>query len=115
MSFIVNGFQKFTEQDDYNEGCLPGTGSSAVIDYRIIEATIDAIRERVAAFIGCEVKDLDLDACDEIGRIDAGRMENAEGDEASSWELDTFKTGESTLFYAVYTCYVEKCELVSVA
>jgi hypothetical protein len=110
--FIISGFYKTTEQDDYNEGCI-GNGSDTFIDYQIKTATLADMKDKVASFIGCKVEDLELDACDEDGRIECGKTENAEGCEASESELASWREGNTVLFYSVYTCYVMACNVVS--
>ena len=112
--FIISGFHKSTEQDDYENGCI-GNGSDYFIDYQIKTATLDDIKAKIASFIGCEVSDLDLDTCEEVGRIDCGRTETEDGDEADKAQIDAWKDGNLVLYYAVYTCYVMQCNPVSVA
>ena len=110
--FIISGFHKFTEQDSYENGCI-GNGSDDFINYQIKTATFDDMKDEIAGFIGCKVTDLELDACDEIGRIECGKTENAEGYEASESELASWREGNTVLLYSVYTCYVMECNAVS--
>ena len=111
--FVITGFHYSTEIDSYTEGCI-GEGSESYFDYALKDATIEGLKEKIANFVGCKVSDLDLDSCGEIGRIDAGRTENANGYEANSAELAEWKAGRLTLYYAVYSCYVMECKPVSV-
>lgn len=110
--FTISGFHKFTEQDDYENGCI-GNGSDCFIEYAISTATPEEMKERIAGFIGCKVEDLELDACEEIGRIECGRTETEEGDEATPAQIEAWKTGKLILFYAVYSCYVHQSLPVS--
>ena len=112
--FTISGFSKFSEQDDYEEGCI-GNGSDSFIDYQIKTATLDEMKDKVAGFIGCKVEDLDLDSCEEVGRIDCGRTETEDGDEATSAQIDEWKAGDKVLYYVVYSCYVMESSPVSVA
>lgn len=112
--YVISGFHKSTEQDDYENGCI-GNGSDCFIDYQIKTATLNDMKTKIASFIGCEVSDLDLDSCDEVGRIDCGRTENGEGYEATKDEVGAWKAGKHVLYYAVYTCFVMQCNPVSVA
>lgn len=107
IMYNISGFHKFTEQDDYNEGCI-GNGSDNFIDCHITTATMTDMKDKIAGFIGCKVSDLELDVCDEVGK-----MENAEGYEASESELVSWREGDTVLFYAVYSCYVMECNAVS--
>ena len=110
--FTISGFHKITEQDDYENGCI-GNGSDSFIDYQIKTATLADMKEKIASFIGCKVEDLELDACDEVGRIECGKTENAEGYEATESEIASWREGNTVLFYSVYTCYVMECTAVS--
>ena len=112
--FTISGFHYSTEIDSFEEGCIGG-GSDSYFDYAMKDATLDGLKAKIANFVGCEVYELDLDSCEDVGRIDAGRTENANGDIASDTELAAWRKGEVTLYYAVYTCYAMQCLPVSVA
>ena len=113
--FTINGFHKFTEIDSYEEGCIGGGGSDEYIDYPLKAETVAELKEKIAGFVGCAVADMELDACEEIGRIDAGRTETAEGYEATADDLKRWKSGKLAIYYAVYSCTVVECKPVSVA
>jgi hypothetical protein len=110
--FTISGFHKFTEQGDYENGCI-GNGSDCFIDYHLRTATLDEMKAKIAGFIGCKVSDLALDACDEVGRTECGKMEDTEGNEATESQLAAWREGKETLLYAVYTAYVMECKPVS--
>lgn len=112
--FTITGFHYSTEIDSFEEGCI-GVGSDSFFDYAMKDATIDGLKAKIADFVGCTVGDLELDACEDIGRIEGGRTENVDGDIASDSELAAWRKGEVTLYYAVYTCYVIQCLPASVA
>lgn len=112
--YVITGFHKVSEHDDYENGCI-GNGSDCFIDYAIRTATLDDMKEKIAGFIGCKVEDLELNACEEVGRIECGRTEDSEGNEAMESQLAAWREGKETLFYAVYTAYVMECLPVSVA
>ena len=112
--YIINGCHYFTEIDSFENGCVGG-GSDSFFDYALKDATIEGLKEKIANFVGCKVSDLDLDSCGEIGRIDACRTENVNGDIASPAELEEWKAGKVTHYYAMYSCYVMECKPVSVA
>lgn len=112
--YKINGFHYFTEIDSFENGCVGG-GSDSYFDYALNDETVEGLKAKIAGFVGCEVSDLDLDSCEEIGRIDACRTENVNGDIASPAELAEWKAGKLTLYYATYSCYVMECKPVSVA
>lgn len=112
--YMITGFLKSSEQDDYNEGCIDGV-TQYYIDHIIRSDTIDGLKQQIASFVGCDVGDLESDACDEIGRIDASRTETVNGDEPTKFELEEWKRGKETLYYANYTAIVMECNPVSVS
>jgi hypothetical protein len=110
--FTITGFHRSTEQDDYENGCI-GNCSDNFYDLRLQNATISGLLEKIAHHHGCTVPMLELDACDELGRVEFGRTENVEGYEASESELASWREGNTILFYAVETCYIMQCKPVS--
>lgn len=110
--FTITGFHKSTEQDNFDEGCIGG-GSDYYFDYAMKDATLAGLKAKIANFHGCKPEELELDVCDEAGRIEWGKTENYEGYEASESELESWRKGETVLYYAVYTCYVMECKPVS--
>ena len=106
--FTISGFHKFTEEDNYDQGCI-GPSSCTDIDYRMTSATIDNLLAQIANFGGCDVEDLELNSCDEDGRVDFGVTENENGDTATKQELAQWREGKTKLYYAVYSCYVTEC------
>ena len=112
--FAITGFYKYTEQDDLNNGRI-GNSADYFIDYAIKTDTLDEMKTRIADFLRCKVEALELDACEEVGRIESGHTENAGGNEANESELASWRKGETVLYYAVYSAYVMECMPVSVA
>ena len=110
--FVINGISKFAEQDDFENGCI-GNSSDSYIEVTLKSATREDSIAQFASFVGVKAEDVETDVCEEVGRIECGKMENAEGYEASENELAGFREGNTVLFYAVYTAYVMACEPVS--
>ena len=107
--FAISGFHKFTEEDNYEHGCIAAQSNCTYIDYRMTSATIDNLLAQIANFVGCELKDLDLNSCDEDGRIDCSVTENENGEPATKQELTQWRKGKMNLYYAVYSCHVTEC------
>ena len=101
----ISGFHKFAEEDNYDHGCI-GQSSCTDIDYRMTSATIDNLLAQIANFVGCELKDLELNSCDEDGRVDCSVTENGDGYPATKQELTQWREGKIKLYYAVYSCHV---------
>lgn len=111
--YCINGVMKYVEQDDFDKGCI-GNNSECSISINLRSATIEDLLKQFASFFGVEVKDLSLDVCDEIGRIEAQLQENDDGNEPSQAQLHAWKQGEGRMWAATYTGYVYECKPVSV-
>ena len=99
---------KFTEEDNYREGCLPGTSQMWDIDVEFQGETKEEVTAKIKDFFGVNDNYLDINACDEKGRIDIAILENAEGHEASQREIELWKKERIKLWYAVYTFNISK-------
>lgn len=110
--YEINGLRKMTEEDIYNEGCIPNTGVNFFIGIPFKADTVDGLVKQIGDFLGIPDKDLknsfELNACDEDGRIDLQMMEDNIGIYASKSDLDAWKTRNKKLWAGYYTAYVEK-------
>lgn len=108
--YEINGWIKFAEKDDWEEGCDPDTRFSFSGDDRFSADTIDDLLKEVRDFLG--VPDdyaFDLDPIDEgEGRADISFLENAGGCHASERDIEQWKKGECDLWAACYTFHVEE-------
>lgn len=106
--FQANGWTKFYEEDTYNEGCMPHTGG--VIDGSELfkSETIDGLLSELLAFTGGNHEDIDLNACDEYGRVDIFVMEDGNSSMATKGQLEKWKNGEVRLWNCIYSFQVEK-------
>lgn len=106
--YQANGWAKFYEEDIYNEGCLPHTGG--LIDGREVfrADTIDGLLNELLAFTGGDRECLELNSCDEAGRVDISIMENADGCKATKWEIESWKEADIQLWDCIYTFQIEK-------
>lgn len=107
--FEVNGWSKFVEEDIFAEGCIPET-SCYYSDktMRFQASTVDDLIKSVMEFVGCANRaEVELDACDEAGRIDIQMLESDEGNPASPREIEQWRAGNCRLWLANYTFYAE--------
>jgi len=106
-----------TEEDTYENGCLPGTGTNFMITVRLSAATIEDLIRGLFEEIGVKQAPdaVELDACDEDGRIDIQCMNDADNSEASSAELELWRAGKVKLWSANYTAHVQKVTRETVA
>jgi len=116
--YEINGVHQFTEEDTYNEGCQPNSGNSGFLSHIKIKA--DTVEELIKKLFSelCFKYDKDameLDACDEDGRIDISVMEDENGSEATASELKAWKEGNKRLWSGIYTAHVELVERQTVS
>lgn len=108
----VNGCLKMIEVDNYDEGCLLEGGLSVWIDETWKAQTPEQLISDLAKFCGIDAKDvadsIELNACDEAGRINIARTENIKGNKPSAQEMKAFKQGKIKLFYCVYSFKVQE-------
>lgn len=104
----TNGFLKMVEVDDFENGCDPDTAQQSYDDTRFIGANEQEIIEKIKDYYGVKDNALILNSCGENGRIDIQRIENANGDSASTSEIKRWKMGELTLYAAYYSANVEE-------
>ena len=107
MKYETKGALKFAERDIFTEGCISDTAYSVFVDNPLQSDNLAQILKSISDFTGCEVEDIEVNACEEPGRIDAAVMETAEGFAATPHQLERWKTGDCDLWYAVYSFYFE--------
>lgn len=112
--FQVNGWVKFYEEDIYQEGCIPHTGG--IIDGRETWKAddIEALIQSLLGFTGADYEALELDSCDEVGRLDISVMEDDNGSHATRHQIEEWKEGKIRLWDCIYTFQVEKIQAEAV-
>lgn len=100
--FETTKITKFVEEDVYEEGCIPETGYFIEIDTVFDALTLRQLLEKILEYHEVTEENIELDACDEKGRLDVCVMEDEYGDKASEEDLKLWKQGRKRLFYVVY-------------
>lgn len=108
--YMIKGIHKFAELDNWEHGC-DGKGYDDYIDYTLQSETIGGILQELVDF--CDSNDWELDAWEEIGRVDVQVYEDNGGCKASERELEEWKQGKIDLWLCTYTAYIVKCEPVN--
>lgn len=108
MKYETKGAMKFAERDVFADGCIAEGAYSTFVDYTMQADSIDAILNSIADFVGCDKSSIEVNACDELGRIDAATMETAEGYAATPNQIERWKTGNCDLWYCVYSFYFDE-------
>ena len=107
--YEINGWFKFAEQDHWEEGCDPDTGFSFSGDDRYRSATIEDLLKQIRDFVGVpDDYEIELDSCDEDGRVDIQVLETADGYPANDRDIEKWKKGDLALWYATYSFMIER-------
>ena len=97
------------ELDDFEQGCIGGGGDYATsYAMRISGRDKSSYIKDFARSLGFDVKWVEVDVCDEPGRVECARMEDADGNEATEGQREQWKAGNLKLWYVVYTAYAEQ-------
>ena len=109
--YEVDGWCKFGERDYYETGCDPDQPVSFA-DTTVWRAkTVGGLIKQLREFVGVpDDYEIELDACDEDGRVDISVMETNDSYTASSRDIELWKKGELALWASTYTFYVEQVE-----
>jgi len=111
-TYQIHGFLKFAEVDSWEEGCDPDTSITQEVSVNFTGKSPVEVIEKAAEFLGVATKGKDngveLNACGDKGRVDFAKMEDAEGTTPSKSQIAAWKNGKETLYYVVYTAYVER-------
>jgi hypothetical protein len=106
--YQINGFLKFSEEDNYLEGCDPHTTQTFEVNVPFRGDSADEVIKAAAEFLGIEEDGIERNACDEKGRVDFAGMETNDSFSPSKDQIAAWKIGKLRLWYAVYTAHVEK-------
>lgn len=116
MTYEVNGWVKFLEEDVFSDGCLPETSQMTNGRDRFVGATVDDLIKVLNEFTGNNDADaILLDACGEPGRVDIEVMETSDGYPAAKSVIAAWREGERRLWLACYSFRVEQVERRTVA
>lgn len=107
MAYESKGCLKIAELDHFVNGCH-GKAQTMWIDVRASGETLDDVKTAVRDFCMCGEDALEINACDEAGRIDAQVTENADGNPPSESELEQWKAGELELYAVTYSFQFEQ-------
>ena len=104
------GFVKFAEKDNYQKGCsLEGGYATADDNYRFRANTQEEMIEQLISFVpGATDDSVELNSCDETGRVDIQVMENDEGREPTHAEMSCFRKGDIDLWSVTYTFRIKE-------
>lgn len=102
------GFLKHVELDNWENGCTYTVQSYFVPNYFECNTREEAIRhcKDITGEIGDE--GLELNACDEQGRIDVQVQEDENGNRLTPEQWEQFKAGKIDTYLATYSFYFQQ-------
>jgi hypothetical protein len=110
--YQINGLLKFAEEDIYEEGCIPSISQTYEVDFNFEDATISGVIEEAREYLDCPKECIELDACDDGGRVDFAIYETEDGLRADETDFSLWKKGKRRLWLCTYSAIVEKVERV---
>jgi len=97
-----------SEEDVYEDGCQPNTGGLTDGNEIFKSETLDGLLNQLLDFTSADDDAMQLNACEETGRVDISTMENDYGYPAPDQQLAEWKDGKIRLWNCIYTFTVEK-------
>lgn len=111
--YQISKFLKHVEKDIFLEGCQPDSSFTTSYNQKFKDSTIDGLIKKVMDDLNItDPKNVLIDSCGELGRLDFQVYEDSEGCYASDSEIEQWKKGKIELFLCNYVCHVQKIESV---
>jgi hypothetical protein len=102
--YKAEGWIKFTEVDNYKDGCDPNTTQHQSGNDSFKGSTVQEVINKCMSF--CGVTELDaclLDSCEEYGRLDIQTLETDDGITAYDRSIKLWKQGKLQLWACTYS------------
>jgi len=110
--YQITGFMMYKEEDFFEHGCQPNSGSDNYYDYTLTGSSPQDIALGISSHLDTKIENMTFNACHENGRIDITRMENSDGEKATKSDLIEWEKGLKPLWHTVYTTHLELCTTV---
>lgn len=108
--YEVNGWIKYTEEDNFEKGCIGKTQQADGND-QFSSDTVQGVIDLVSGFVGNNDKEsILLNSCDEVGRLDIQVTEDENGMPAIPAQIEDWKIGQCRLWLACYSFQVQEVE-----
>ena len=104
VSYTVKDVLVYREEDVFEDGCQPGTGYDSYIGYAFRGDTKEKAIDSFKEFF--DFDEVELDVCDEIGRIEGQRLECDDGTELTDREIALWQEGKLKAWCATYTGFL---------
>ena len=112
--YAVEGLTKFSAEDVYNEGEIPGTETVFSVDSTFKGSTPGEVVDKLIDFVGADDESVIRNSCDEMGRIDITVMETESGWPATNSQIESWKAGTMRLWSVCYSGKVLKMTIEEV-
>lgn len=110
MKYQIDNMLRSDQLDRYETGC-DGPVTETPLSIAITAETTDELFKRMAGSIGADEKEfldqMEIDVCDDDGRVEFSRYETGSGDPATAIDVEKWKKGEKKLYYVTYMAWVE--------
>lgn len=106
--YQITGFMKLVELDSFADGCDPDSAEDSYFDYNLTSNSPHDLAHQIAEYLEVDENHMQFNACEETGRLDISRMEDAGGDKATAEQIENWKLGKIELFSATYTTHLEQ-------
>lgn len=108
MQYEINGCIKSVEEDVFAHGCKPRTERDFLVEVRLRADSVEELIKKLNDFLGNDDPSaVELDACEEPGRIDVQMLENDNEYAATGRQIAAWKEGKERLWLATYSMKVE--------
>lgn len=97
---------KFAEEDTYKEGCDPNSANSTHLDLDIKGYTQEELINSIKSYFGVEREAIELNACEDKGRIDVQLMETEDGSSPNNVDMESWREGSLRLWAVNYSLYI---------
>ena len=105
--YQITDFYKFSEIDNYENGCDPDSTQQVSIDYLIQSQDINDLIDKAMSFVGVsDFQNVLLNSCGENGRLDIQVYETEIGEAATQWNIEQWEKGNLTLYHCTYSAQV---------
>lgn len=95
---------KYTEEDDFEKGCLPETSQDIPIEEEFCKPTLGELVKAIEDFTQGKANAFE----GEGNRIEVQVMEDSDGVKATKYELNLCKQGKKRLWLADYSFMISK-------
>ena len=103
----TKGFFKMSVEDNFETGEV-GKCQDSYVDHNLTAIDSNEMIGKIKNVIGCTYGEMDINACEEMGRVDCSIMETVEGYQPTTKQLSQWRNGEMVLYYCTYTFQIEE-------